>query len=93
MELSTKARTLRNESAKTWRKNNPENVQAIRRRYWEKKAREHYGKDYEPPKDDTTLSPQAVKIRRDYYASYRKNNPDIIAKSISNYWERKTKEL
>ena len=89
MELSTEARTLRNDHFKTWRKTHPENTQATRRRYWEKKAREHYGKDYEPPKDDTTLSPQAVKIRRDYYASYRKNNPEIVNKAITNYWERK----
>lgn len=93
MELSTKARTFRNESAKTWRKNNPENVQAIRRRYWEKKAREHYGPKYEGPENDNELSAQAVGIRRAYYATYRKNNPEIIARSISNYWERKTKEL
>lgn len=89
MELSTEARALRNESAKTWRKNNPENVQATRRRYWEKKAREQYGREYKAPENNNELSAQAVEIRRAYYATYRKNNPEIIEKSITNYWERK----
>lgn len=93
MELSTKARTLRNDHVKNWRQTHPENIQATRRRYWEKKAREHYGKDYQPPKDDAVLSPQAVEMRRAYNASYRKKNPDTVNKAITNYWERKANTL
>lgn len=38
MELSEKARQLRNENARIWRKNNPDKVREYNSIYWERKA-------------------------------------------------------
>jgi len=40
MELSERARKLKNESSRIWRKNNPEKVQKYQSEYWERKASE-----------------------------------------------------
>lgn len=92
MELSKKATNTRREYLRTWNAEHPENTRATRSRYWEKKAKEFYGPDYVGPKEGEDLSKQARRIRNRYYKEYRKKNPEVIKKNISDYWERKAKE-
>lgn len=92
MKLSPEATALRAENMRQWRRDHPDKARATGLRYWEKKARIYYGDDYQAPTTPDVLSPQAVEMRRRYYATYRKNNPDIIERTTTNYWERKVKK-
>jgi len=102
-ELSEKAARLRSEYnrkwraenaahvkeyRKTWGANNPERIRANFLKFWEKKAAEHYGDEYQGP-GAGKLSAQAQEMKRRYNLEYRHRNREKVRAAQRDYWERK----
>lgn len=77
---------------KRWRVEHPGDIRNAQLRYWEKKAREVFGKKYKAPAPGEELSEQARELRRKYYAERRKNNPEEGKKATAAFWDRLTKD-
>ena len=88
-DLSEGARHARNEYYKQYRIDHPGNIRRIQLDFWERKAKEKYGKKYRPPADPDTLSEQARELRREYHAQRRANNPSEGKENLKRFWERK----
>ena len=90
--LSLTACKTRREYWKKWNAGHPENRKATRARYWENRAKNFYGPDYEGPKPGQDLSDHARDVRKMYYREYRKTHAEDLKRNIENYWERQAEK-
>lgn len=88
MAITEDAKKERSAYYKRWRIQHPANTRAAVLRYWENKAKQLYGKEYKAPAPGEEISEQARKLRNEYYAKYRRTNPEAIAKAKRKFWEK-----
>lgn len=88
MAITEDAKKGRSEYYKRWRIQHPANTRAAVLRYWENKAKILYGDKYKAPAPGEEISEQARKLRNEYYAKYRRTNPEAIAKAKRKFWEK-----